>query len=130
MAQIGSFTFVAMDPGRLEYPSVLRVALDPQPNKAGVAVVQGALQAGEQVLRSVAYAGSVLDRTPADRLEQAYKDLAASTDGVTVVDSIGRRFTDVVLIRCNVRVAFNVANNQWHVEAWWTVIIPSVRPSL
>ncbi len=122
MASIGGFTFTAWPRGRLELSSLQVATLDPWPGNLGVAFAIGAHQSDEvDVETGVDVTNS---RTQAEALEQSYKRLEGT--GVVVVDSVGKTWQQVMVVRVRTLVSWNIATGKWRLSAMWRLRPPAV----
>lgn len=122
MASVAGYTVTAWPRGRLETASRQVATLDPWPGTLGVAFVVGSHQAPPSECETAVDVSSV--RSDAERLENLYKALVGA-GGVTVVDSIGKTWLQVMVTRCATRIAWNGATSKFRLYAVWGFHPPS-----
>lgn len=122
MPSIGGFAVTAWPRGRLELSSLQVATLDPWPGNLGVAFAIGAHQSEEvDVETGVDVSNS---RSQAEGLEQSYKRLEAT--GVIVIDSVGKTWSQVMVVRVRTVIAWNLATGKWRLSAAWRLRPPAV----
>jgi hypothetical protein len=118
LAQINDFYFTSWDGDQLEPASRQVAVLDPPPGVHGRGYLIGGLQApfADPIITEV---DAGLTRELAENLARQYRLLKNAAAGVTVWNSIGTRYDDVMVVEVRCFVHLNTATGQWRVRASW-----------
>lgn len=119
-AKIGEFQFDSWDEpsGGVEPASRQIAVLEAPPAVNGRAYVAGGMQCPFPGVIITGKDAGVTDAL-AEQLAQSYRNLKGDLAGVTVYNSVGKQFDNVMIVDVRCDVCWNAATGQWRVKARW-----------